>query len=366
MSKKSTASLPAKQNGFSLLEILIAVVIIGFGVVAVGKFFSFFFLYSGFVRQQNIALSLADAKIEDLRAYQSLAIGPTDCPDPLIPNCIPTYDAITTGNETNGEYTISWSITPVTTVGAIGEYKETAVNVTWTDLQNQLRSIQSTSVIGASNPKAAAFLLQNYTPQDNQVHPFNRVLKVPIPAVDQNDGTSDFTPPGTTNTISIDNSSGEIVGGPGIPASIDDDTAYYLLSGFISFGSGSLGPAANDESDINILLPNLSVSDYDCWDDSHLSSDSKAYEDYITYTCVVKGFDSILNGVDVPTWSSLLRLQLDGISNTFSYGWGTDKVCRLDGTLATYANVSETLANQNFMIIKGTRNCPTGSTDFQP
>ena len=341
MPTKKTRLLRPRQSGFTLLEVLIAALIIGFGVVAIGKFFSVSMLNSGFVRQQTIALSLADSKIEDLRAYSTLA----------------TYDAITTSTETNGDYTISWSITPITNLGALGAYKEIAVTVAWTDLLNQAQSIQSTSVIGSNDPKAIAYLLKNYTPQDNQVHPFNRVLKVPIPAVNQNDGTSSFTPPGSGISLSLDNTSGDVVEGSIVPASIPDDTAYYLLSGYISFGSGSLVPITDAQSNIDIIL-NITASDYDCWDDSHLAAADKAYPGYITYSCVIKGF-----GVGDPVWSGAISMELDvsGVGVNLST---IDKICRFDDTLASYTDISETLANQNFIIIKSTRSCDTGSVEF--
>ncbi|WP_372741215.1 prepilin-type N-terminal cleavage/methylation domain-containing protein [Neptunomonas sp.] len=363
MSEKKTALLRDEQNGFTLLEVMIAVVIIGFGVVAIGKFFSVSMLNSGFARQQTIALSLADAKIEDLRAYQSLSIGPSDCPDPNTPNCITTYDAISTGTETNGDFTINWSITPVTTVGAIGEYKEIAVTVAWTDLQNQQRSVQTTSVIGASDPKSTAYLLQSYAPPGSPVHPFNRVLKVPIPAVDQDNGTSSYAPPGTSGvSIILDNTSGEVVGGPGIPDNIDNGIAYYLLSGYISFGSGSIRPGVDAESDIDIVL-DVTTSDYSCWDDSHLAVADKAYADFITYSCVIKAYDSISDGIDLPTWSGNISLTLD-VDGTASYLSTAANVCRFDDTLASYTDISETLANQNFIVIKLDRSCPSGSSAF--
>ena len=329
-----------RQSGFAFLEVLIAVVIVGFGVISIGKFFSVSMLNSGFARQQTIALSLADSKIEELRAYGSLT----------------TYDAISTSTDTNGDYTISWSITPSTAnVGHIGEYKEINVTVTWTDLQGVNRATNATSIIGATDPNAIAHLLKNYAPPGNPIHPFDRVLKVPIPAINQGDGTSSYAPPGTTGvSILLDNTSGNVVGGTGIPTNIAGATAYYLLSGYISFGSGSRRPTIDAEDNIDITL-SVSASNYTCWDDSHLSSAQKVYPDYITYSCVVKGL-----GATVPVWSGTLSLTLNHVSHSY---W-SNKVCRFDDTLASYTDISETLANQNFMIIKGNRSCESGSEEF--
>jgi prepilin-type N-terminal cleavage/methylation domain-containing protein len=341
MSTKNTQLLRPTQSGFSLLEVMIAVVIIGFGVIAIGKFFSVSMLNSGFVHQQTIALSLADSKIEDLRAYDSLT----------------TYNAISTSTELDGVYTISSTINPIASAGSLGAYKEIAVTVAWTDLLNQPQTITSTSVIGSNDPKSIAYLLKNHTPQDNQVHPFNRVLKVPIPAINQNDGTSIYSPPGADISISLDNTSGDIVGGSIVPDTIADDTAYYLLSGYISFGSGSTDPSTDAERNIDIIL-NITASDYDCWDDSHLPPDAKAYPGFITYSCIIKGF-----GAGDPVWSGTIRMELDtsGVVVDLST---VDNICRFDNTLASYTDISETLANQNFIIIKSTRSCDSGTTAF--
>lgn len=346
MSTKNTVLLRHRQSGFTLLEVLIAVIIIGFGVVAIGKFFSVSMLNSGFVRQQTIALSLADSKIEELRAYDSLT----------------AYDAISTAVETDGDYTINWSITPSpTNIGYIGKYKEIDVTVAWTDLQGVARNIDATSIIGASDPKSIAYLLQNYTPPGSPVHPFNRVLKVPIPAVNQENGTSIYAPPGTSGVqITLDNTSGDVVGGPGIPDTIADGTAYYLLSGYISFGSGSKNPNTDAESNIDVVL-NITASDYNCWDDSHLAAGDKAYPDFITYSCVIKGFDTISDGVDLPVWSGTISMELDNSGVIVDLST-VDKICRYDDTLPSYTDISETLANQNFIIVKKTGSCISGSS----
>ncbi|PAU87576.1 hypothetical protein CK507_08395 [Pseudomonas sp. WN033] len=359
---------PSSMQGFTLLEVLIAVLVIGFGIIAMGKFFSLTWQNSGFVRQQSIALSLAQSKIEDLRLYVALT-----CPTGQ--TCLKVYDDIATGNETEGDFTVSWTVAPFTLLGgATGNYKEVAVNVSWTDLMGENRQLQTTALIAANDPRAVASLMQNYVPPGNMVQPFNRVLRVPIPAeyIDQN--TSRFTPPGSDKNLIISNTTGNVIGGlDSIPLQIPDNTAFFLLSGYISFGSGNLRPTSNANSNINMLLFNTTnqpMPDSECWDDSHLSSQDKAYSDFITFTCVVKSNTTLLIDNQVtPAWSGYARLSLNGLTNS-PFGWGTssssDKVCRFEQTPATYVNVTETLANQNFIIIQGNRNCPSASVQFQP
>jgi hypothetical protein len=104
-----------------------------------------------------------------------------------------------------------------------------------------------------------------------------------------------------------------------------------------------------------------------CYNDSALAT--KTYAGFVTYTCVV-----LPNGATPSVWSGTMNV--GGIS--IGTGSGNDKICRYsadyDGSggitnaehPATYANVTESLENQNFMVMKGNASCPAGTVQHQP
>ncbi|NVZ11332.1 hypothetical protein HW932_18950 [Allochromatium humboldtianum] len=351
----------ALQSGIALLETLMAISVMGFGLIAISKFQGNMVRNTSFVHEQNLAIKAAESKIEEMRSFQTLAVT----------TGMTSYDGIVTGSDTvtSGVVTFnrSWTVTPRTSPGL---FKEVIVSVTWNDAQNLGRTVQISSLIQGFDPKTLASVIRSYAPPGNPVQPFNRVLKVPIPAIiDPTDPTkSIYTPPGAPSVnIRLDNTTGLVTSLNGIATT----NTTFLLSGYIGFGSGSTSPTVTPTSNIDFRLVNaatgIPLSGYTCWDDS---ATTKAYAGYITYTCVVETNGTILiGGVDVPVWSGRMRLTLGG-ATAEPYGWGltssTDRICRYTGTENTYLNIQDTLASQNYIAIQGNRYCPSGTTLFQP
>jgi Tfp pilus assembly protein PilV len=295
-----------RQSGSVLLEALIAAAITGFGLLSLGKLQSTLIQNTGFNREQSIAMKLAESKIEELRAYETIA---------TTSGKVSYTGSLVTGNATSTQgmtaFTTNWTVTPRTDP----DYKEVTVSVNWTDFQGTPRSIQTGSIISPNDPLSLASLVKNFTEPGNPIQPFNRVLKVPIPAINNGDGTSTFTPPGSAASITLDNTTGNVKTATGI--TIGENETAFLLSGYVGFGTGSDKPDATHTSNISFLLIQTSsdspLSNYSCWDDSHLAAAAKAYSGFVTYSCVIKSNTTVtVNGVAVPAWSGRLRASLDG------------------------------------------------------
>ena len=157
------------QQGFSLLEVLVAVVILSFGLLALAGLQVSLFKASADVKAQSVGLALANEKLEYFRGYPTM----TD------------YLAIDSGNDgasfTVGgtTYTRDWTVTryasPTANVGtavftdpgsntaALGsgyvtnnEFKRVRVNVTWTDAGNVAQKVTLEDVIAALDPGDSA------------------------------------------------------------------------------------------------------------------------------------------------------------------------------------------------------------------
>lgn len=366
----NSPNLSKRTHGFTLIEVLIALAVMGFGLIGIARFQVTMIQDSGFVREQTIAMRLAESKIEELRAFKALSdsVG------------LPSYEGIASGTETiqpandTSVFTVSWTVDRQSP--AAGDFKEVRVTVSWTDARGALRTIETGSIIAADDPRQLAHVLQAFTLPDAPVQPFDRVLRVPLQAEKLNEETSVYSPPGEDGvTLQLSNISGEVIGISGssaitFPDPAEPDKAFYLLSGYIGFGTSPLTPPVTPESDIRLGLTGHAgnpAPNHVCWDDSHLSATDKAFSGYITYNCVVES--QFLTDDNQPGWSGVMRLKL-GDTASEPYGWGTSntsaKVCRYALTPANYQNITETLSGQNYLIVRGNANCPLGTTVFQP
>jgi type IV pilus modification protein PilV len=89
------------QRGFSMIEVLIAVVVLGFGLMALAALQTTIIRSSAETKAQTIALQLAKDKIEDLRSFQDLA---------GYKNNITSSISNETFNVSNVEFTRSWVV----------------------------------------------------------------------------------------------------------------------------------------------------------------------------------------------------------------------------------------------------------------
>jgi type IV pilus modification protein PilV len=184
----NNAKINKKTRGFSMIEVLIAVVVLGFGLMALAALQTSIIRSSAETKTQTVALQLAKDKVEDLRSFQTLA----------------GYQALTSGNDTVIEsavnYARTWTVTrfgyqpsvgvfaaianltgatPAADGGGVGytannEYKRVAVRVTWTDANGASQSIGIEDAIGALSPGDGAKVILNNTATSEPRYP--RVL----------------------------------------------------------------------------------------------------------------------------------------------------------------------------------------------
>lgn len=151
------------NGGFSLLEVLVAVVILSFGLLALAALQGSLFKASADSKAQSVGLALASEKIEYFRGYKDLATYQavdTVASDPLNP--------ITVGGVS---YTRSWTVAryaypaaggnfvSVANTGALAntyaannEFKRIVVTVAWTDAQGQTQRVQLEDAIAGLDP----------------------------------------------------------------------------------------------------------------------------------------------------------------------------------------------------------------------
>jgi len=184
----NNAMINRKTRGFSMIEVLIAVVVLGFGLMALAALQTSIIRSSAETKTQTVALQLAKDKVEDLRSFQTLA----------------GYQALISGNDTVTEsavnYARTWTVTrfgyqpsvgvfvaianltgatPAADGGGVAytannEYKRVAVRVTWTDANGASQSIGIEDAIGAVSPADGTKVVLNNTASSEPRYP--RVL----------------------------------------------------------------------------------------------------------------------------------------------------------------------------------------------
>ena len=108
---------------------------------------------------------------------------------------------------------------------------------------------------------------------------------------------------------------------------------------------------------------------YECYDDGDASA---TYTNVVTYTWIVYPLDHDDDSATPSRWSGATSLALAnatiGTSSSqykicrYSFDYDQNNSTTNDEHPATYTNVTAGLQNQNFLVIKGNKTCPSDST----
>jgi Tfp pilus assembly protein PilV len=177
------------QKGFTLLEALIAVLVVTLALYALGSMHSMIIRGSGQAKARSDAIIVSQAKIEELRniAIRTQFTG-------LISTC-PTTVSIVRGNNT---FNMCWSVT--TPSGAL-EQRLVQVTTNWNDSTGAAQVLALNTLIGWDNVglyAAGATLLANpsIAPLGAAKVGQGRYTTIPAGAVDNGDGSYKYRPGG--------------------------------------------------------------------------------------------------------------------------------------------------------------------------
>lgn len=409
-----TPTLFMRQRGFSLMEALIALAVIGFGFLAVARFQMSVFENGDFARQRSEATRLARDRIEQIRGFEQIASAsgklayndyaataayPATTASQTLP--APQQEQIESAYAT---YTSRWWIAP----DAGGNFTMLTVEVSWPNRQGQSESVTLQSVLAKAEPKESLGI--RFPPAGSPVKkPLDRNLNVPVPAVSLSGGKSGFTPPGASGFYYVfDNASGTVTNvcagnlpSAGSEGCTDNSTNALVISGYVNFRMGqpcanvfdtncSASNAMNVTMEVTLKcadgtsppgscsypnLPGTNIPPYRCTAGSAVGSAP------VAYTCVVTTHDRGEGSKPRYVWAG--QIKLGNTIGTGTIGTGNDqyKVCRYsddyDRSGATgdinsehpliYGLIgsgnpgymSESQENQNYLVIEGNRDCPT-------
>lgn len=394
-----------RQRGISLLEALIAFLVLSIGILTVGRVQTHLRLGSDIARQRSEAVRLGQEDLETLRSFSVMAASAGARSYADIASAVAAIDS-DNGYATNTRYRLIRDVQPSATTAA----KHASVSVGWTDRSGDEQRVVLNSFIAGHDPAYAAAL--GIKPAGNPVKgAFGRATSIPLTAKDLGNGRSAFKPVDTGGTAYVfDNASGLVTG----RCSVDPTTATRvltnaalvgcdastgnLLSGTVRF-SLSDPPSAAQAIDMPLplaitLAPSAgtypvapSCASLALKTVSYTSAGATVVESVpVDATPAALGLPAWIDSGDRHVayhcvvypradgrWSG--RTTLTPMGWTIGTGASDLRVCRfsadadgsgaIDANIehpADYGNVSGPLTNQNFLVIRGAQTCPTGSS----
>lgn len=241
---------PRRAHGVSLIEALVALAVMAFGMVAFVGLQSTLRHNGDVAKQRAEAVRIAQEAIERWRSYALLSdhADETDYAE-----IVATAETEVADVATNTTFRIERSVVdaaiahdePAANDGA-PRLKTLVVDVRWNDRAGEEQRVRLSTAIAATPPELAGTL---GVPGrgDQNLHPLARHPAIPVEAVDEG-ATSRFTPPqppGGTVTWVFDDRTGVITSVCSAPDACVATTSF-LLSGYVRFATGSVQPTGAD------------------------------------------------------------------------------------------------------------------------
>jgi Tfp pilus assembly protein PilV len=399
----TTRRSPTRQRGTTLLEGLVAFLVLSLGMLSVQSQLR---LNSDVARQRSEAVRLAQEDLEKMRSFSVIeARAGVHAYASLV-------DATTTfGGDTGQPGNTSYTLRRQVSVGDVPHAKDAAVEVSWTDRTGASQMVLLTSMIAGSDPSYSGTL--KVTPRAESIRSARaRSALIPPDAIDLGNATSAFKPvSGGTLAWVFDNASGSVQARcHGVRPDVQnaqlraadlvgcETIQGHVLSGTVRFSSTEPpNPAATNDLplDLNVavtLAANAAGTSVTCTSEARKSvlysvgsiQRSEALplgataaqfgadtwrdsgDRFVAYHCVV--VPAVAGGA----WSG--RSTLVPLGWTLGGGPLDRRVCRyttdldrsgaIDANLEhpdSYADVRASLTNQNFLVIKGNQACPSGA-----
>lgn len=356
--------------GFALIDAMIAILIVGTGLLVLAATQIKLTRSADVARQQGEAAKLAQQKLEELRSFTAISSGAG----------VYAWNDLANGSDnatTNAQYTRKWTITDIGVVAA-GQpppMRFVDVQIAWTDRSGAAQQLALDSVISRTDPSDIGSLGFPLPANTTLKRPKNRNINIPVPAVDLGGGQSVIQ---LANNFAVvfSNDSGYVVKTCNFVVDPTSDLSKcatvnaYIVAGYISLDAAAVFPGALGID--TTLLAGAATTNcvlYAAYDQNKSvdtngngiidANEQVLIPGYKYYLCVI----GVAN--QGATWSGKLRLS--GMPNNIN-----NLVCRFQYPAASgvsdnernvqpYANVGMSIDNQNY-VISSAANCPTISS----
>lgn len=331
------------QTGFAIIEALIAMTVTVLGILGMTNMEMFLARNADVAAQRTEATQVAQECLETMRSFTSLAVWNGLTPSNTTCPAVPDGRNATYNRTVALGGMVSDAMRPVT------------VTVSWVDRAGVTQQVALASVISKTDP-ADSGMLRFPLPQNTILkRPKNRSLDIPIPAIDNGDGTSSIDLR-TGYTIKFSNDSGTVV-----EACTPTCTPMrgYIVAGYLSRDSSvSNTEWAAVEGSLGINYSDLTLNNPAAAITCQFGNSGTANVKY--YMCVVPLNPNYL-------WSGTLR-----IGGPPALRSGNFFLCRyqyeatstvLDPNqrnVQPYADVNRSIDQQNYLLASGaaSASCP--------
>jgi Tfp pilus assembly protein PilV len=369
---------PAPARGVSLIEALVALAVMAFGMLGVVGIQATLRANADVAKQRSEAVRIAEDQLEDWRFFSVL--------NPTTGHAHP-YSAIgdvatTTIAGMNASFDLTGTVVESSPPGS----KTLVVDVQWDDRSGTHQTLRMSSLVAGIAPELAATMMTP-SPTSIEQQPLGRDRGIPTVARNfPGEGTSGFKPPqGVGGTVGwlFDNVTGLLqtcTVTVGVITSSSDLTScsgngdrYRLISGYVRFATGNTAPTVADvltptgpafpPLELNVLETAPGSATVSCF--------KEALGNALAYYCAVP----VQTG---SPWSGSIDFDftdpLQPLAPTLAEDDPTQfKVCRYNATPLDYTGVKTSLINQNFVVIRAGAgggvafDCPsTVTTAFKP
>ena len=347
-----------QQRGASLVEALMAFLVLSLGMAALAQLQARMQAHVDLARQRSHAVQLALHDLEALRAFAAVGAA----------SGVPSFDDIAS---TRRSVESGWQLERQVTPDPERALKAATVSVDWVDPAGEPHRVQLPSLIAGIPPSlSGALAASGGGPPPAGLR--GRSIAIPINAVDLGNGTSALR--AAALTLVFDNTTGHIVQRCELRAEAGRADAAactaldaLLLSGWVRFSLG-VPPDAQHADDPPLALDiALALADVGNADPPRCTTESRGRA--LAYHCAI--------ATSGGAWS--------GRSTVVPRGWSLGaranehKVCRYaadrDGSGAVdsnaehpndYRQVTRSLMQQNFLVVRGDQPCPADTVQHQP
>ena len=140
----------SKQFGISLVEVLITLAILAGGIAALVKFQGDLLRGGGAISQNNVAIMIAQDKLDDLQHFLSVQSV----------NGQKSYASITTGETdkvvSGTSFKVKWDVTDQTNP----DHKQVKVTVSWVNSKSETQAVVLNSIVGKIDPVTSGKIMQ--------------------------------------------------------------------------------------------------------------------------------------------------------------------------------------------------------------
>ena len=377
------------QHGVTLVEALVALLIMSFGMLALIGLQSNLRRSVDLARQRGEAMRLAQQEIERMRAYSVLVRS-----DNAAPGVTGYSDLSTQGQIADAEagrpdshalFRLTRTVSDWPHLESLPQpqpaLKTLRVRIDWTDRAGSEQFVLMDSLIARADPALGGSLSIAPASAASRLRA-GRNAQIPVGAKDlESDHSISVFKPLSDGTLAwvFNNLTGVITGRCTVAAgsstsaltaadvaNCKNNSVGYLLSGFVRFSDAAPPDAVHPSSKalpLDMVLSQLSpepqqAPGFECYDDAPTTSSAQLV---VNYYCAVYPDASTQR-----IWSG--RLSVEGIA----LGGSDWKICRYsadedgNGQISNaehpldYEAVSGALSKQNFLVIRAAAECPAG------